>query len=325
MTDEQFDQQDVLAQEQELDKARAEELAEIGALQDEPEGGEPSEQASEEGQSAQEDDTGSQKQEPFRFSDEHKEDDQQQGDEETFEIVHNGQVHRLTKDRIKNLAQKGFDYDHKVGPHARIAQILEQDQGAAQVLDTYLKQRMGQSSQQEQPQNQNPLSDWKPKPADQFNSDEEWMQANVADAVQTALQQQQQSWQQQMQQYQSQQQQQSGPALVQQALMTHDPQGYREVAPHLKDLAARSLTMEQYQRVNNDLSALIEFYDWAKTQLNPRQEQQSQPQAQKRQNKPSFRAQSRGGEASRPSEQQAVWEMPRDEFQKVMSQLQGYQ
>lgn len=61
------------------------------------------------------------------------------GEDEVYEIVHHGHVHRVTKEKLINLAQKGFDYEQKVGPHRRIVQLVESDPRAAALLDSYVR------------------------------------------------------------------------------------------------------------------------------------------------------------------------------------------
>lgn len=60
---------------------------------------------------------------------------------ETFTITHNGVEHNLTRDKVIEFAQKGFDYDTKVGPHRRIVQLLDSDPTAQQLLNQHFLAR----------------------------------------------------------------------------------------------------------------------------------------------------------------------------------------
>jgi len=58
-----------------------------------------------------------------------------EADESITEIVHNGQVHKFTKEKLIELAQKGFDYDFKVGPHGKIVKMIEADPEIAKIVN----------------------------------------------------------------------------------------------------------------------------------------------------------------------------------------------
>jgi hypothetical protein len=66
-----------------------------------------------------------------------------QGTENVFTITHNGVEHNLDRDRMIELAQKGFDYDTKVGPHRRIVQLLDSDPNAQFLMNNYFMQKLG--------------------------------------------------------------------------------------------------------------------------------------------------------------------------------------
>lgn len=284
-------------------------------------------------------------QQPFRFSDEQQSepesDDSGQPEsqgEDYVEIVHRGQVHRVTKDKAKELAQKGFDYDVKVGPHQRIAQLIQSDPELAEKVDKHVKAKMqGQQppgEQQGQGQGQQPAqdpADLEVEPAEKFDSDEEWLKANMRKAQQAIIQQMQQ---QQAAQPQPQPQQGGMTQVqqVQQMLLAHDPQGYQQVAPHLKDFAEKNLTKQQFDRVNSDPQALLEFYQWVRPRVLGQQQgpQQGAPQARggeegRRKKQPSFRAQSGGGQPDRgKSEADRIWDMPNDQFWQEFEKIKGF-
>lgn len=292
------------------------------------------------GDTAQDTDDDSQgRQDRFRFSDEQDDSGQDQGDTgqgdaEYVEIVHRGQVHRVTPEKAKELAQKGFDYDVKVGPHARIAQLIQTDPELAQMVDNHVRAKMGQGQQGQQPQQtgqggqgqgpaKDPVQELEIEPADKFDTDEEWLQANMQKAVQATVQQMQQA--QAQNQAQAQPQPQQGVSSAEQLLLSHDPHGFRQVAPRLKEFAAKHLTVEQYQRVNNDPTALVEFYDWVKPQVLGQSEQQGQGGQRRQKPAASFRAQSGGGTPSRgKGESDKIWDMPNDQFEKELAKIKGF-
>ena len=84
------------------------------------------------------------------------------------------EMKKLERQAIINLAQKGFDYDTKVGPHSRIAQLVMADPGAAQVLNDYIHGKLAPQKQQEPEK-------FKPLPLADFDTETEWLMANLAE------------------------------------------------------------------------------------------------------------------------------------------------
>lgn len=62
---------------------------------------------------------------------------------QSYTIVHNGQEHVIDHDKMIELAQKGFDYDFKVGPHRKIVQLLDMDPAAQTMLNNYFSEKLG--------------------------------------------------------------------------------------------------------------------------------------------------------------------------------------
>jgi len=329
--------------EEEFEQAAADPEGEAAQLEPEPgDKGreEPADKGTQEGE-----------QEPFRFSDEQAAEESgdtgqsQPDDQQLYKIVHKGQVHWVTQDKLTELAQKGFDYDTKVGKHKKIAELLDHDPELAQKVDAEVKRKMGWDTQGQQPQQppggqgqtgqqgqqpaQDPFANLEVEPADKFNTDEEWLQANMKKALQLGLQQSQQSQQPQ----QAPPEQPGGMSPTGQMLFNHDPYNFRSVAPYLPTLAEQHLTKAQYDRVNNDPQALIEFYDWVKPQVVG--QTQSSPQGQGGQAPPSgsggkkkpqsFRAKSGGGEPDRGQDtEEKIWEMSNEAFEQEIEKFKGF-
>ena len=291
--------------------------------------------------------TGQQAQpQPFKFSDEETAEaggqdpgpGQQPGikDDDYIEIVHRGEKKFVHKDKAKDLIQKGYDYDVKVGPHSRFAQLIERDPQAAHWLDQYFRAKIqGQQpppppGSQQQPQGNQQQSD---DPFKGMDDDEPITAAEARKALQ-ALQAQQiqqipQTIQQQMQQAQQQQamsQRQGGMNQVAMMLQSRDPQNFAKVAPRLQEAAAQTLTKAQYDRVNNDPAALCEFYDYVKDQVvGGGQPQARQGGGRQASGGGTFRAQSGGGQPPRGKDAaQKIWEMPRKDFEAEMAKIKGY-
>lgn len=277
------------------------------------------------------DDGGQEPQQPerFKFSDEAEAETAGgqdpggagQSDDEYIEIVHRGEKKFVHKDKAKELIQKGYDYDVKVGPHARMVQLIQSDPNAAQMLDQYFRQKMsGQQPQQGQGQQQQQTDD----PFTGYEDDDIITAADARKALQRQQETIQQAIQRQQQQaaaYQQRQGQQAGMTQVQMMLQSRDPQNFQKVAPRLQEFAAKTLTKEQYDRVNSDPSALCEFYDYVATQVTGGPQSSGGRKAAPA----SFRAQSGGGQPPRGKDgSKKIWEMPRKDFEAEMAKIKGY-
>lgn len=61
----------------------------------------------------------------------------------SFTLVHNGVEHVVDEGKMRELAQKGFDYDVKVGPHGRLVKLIEEDGQAQALLNNYFSRKLG--------------------------------------------------------------------------------------------------------------------------------------------------------------------------------------
>jgi len=154
---------------------------------------------------------------------------------ELFDIVHRGQVHRVTKEKAIELAQKGFDYDVKVGPHGKLAYMLDRDPVLAREIEDGFRKRHDPNYQAPRQSEPDPFSEM---------DDDEPITAAEARAELKKIQQ-------AMLQRQAQPmpQQQAGPPQIQTILQGRDPANFNRVAPRLQEFASK-LSVEDYRRID---------------------------------------------------------------------------
>jgi len=220
---------------------------------------------------------------------------------QTFDIVHRGQVHKVTKDKLVELAQKGFDYDFKVGPHGKLVQLIDSDRGAADVLNDYIRTKYSNA----------PVEPPKPqlKPMSEYDDERKWLEDNVKvlaanqpRAVQAPAR--------------------PDPVSVMHAaIQTHDPTGSAEIIPILAEEAMNlslrdSRTIEE-AAARGDLSKFFQFYDHVKANVRPA------PIVPPKQ---TFKMKSGGGEPHRTTDKQInAWDMPAKDFQAMLAKVKsGY-
>ena len=204
-----------------------------------------------------------------------------------MEIVHNGNVHKFTKEKIIELAQKGFDYDTKVGPHGKIAQMIEQDPEVANVVNKYWQEKT-------QPEK------FKVKPMDDYEDETEWLADNMDKHMKNVPTPQ--------------------PAKqslnVMESLRMRDPEHCSKILPKLGEYATR-LSVRDYQKIDQDMGALCQFYDFVK------EKELTKAPAPKTPKTPGFRVKS-GGAAATKAEAVPVWKMSKADFQKQLDKIKGY-
>lgn len=241
-----------------------------------------------------EEELGDKKEEPARF--ELKQLEVEEAEEETVEIIHKGQPYKFTKDKIIELAQKGFDYDYKVGPHGKLVQMIEADPEIAELVNKHWQKKL---SNQEQT--------FKVKPITEYEDESEWLQDNISQALSQSLK----NFRPAPVTPQSQ-----GKA-VEAALKMRDPEYSNMIIPKLDQYASR-LSVADYKRVDSDMGALCQFYDFVKAQelakakIAPRETEQ-----------PGFRVKSGGGDAP-SADSKSVWNLSKDEFQKQLDRIKGF-
>ena len=225
-------------------------------------------------------------------------------------VIHQGkEVAIATEEDAKNYIQKGYDYDFKVGPHGKLARTMEEHpEFKKRVAQTWEDYASGKTETVPVPATKPELKsiDEYENPNDWFWDNHEkvkaWDAANVPTPPAPPAQ----------------------PAPVQQpaqmsaidmALVGHDPQYFHVVAPKIKEFAEKELTKAQYDRIDNDLPSLIQFYDYVKGQI-IKKPAETVPD-------PPFRVQSGGGEAPEVVKK-APWEgKNNDEFEQYMASVKG--
>ena len=151
------------------------------------------------------------------------------------EIVHNGKTHKVTHEQLINLAQKGFDYDFKVGPHGKIVQMLDADPELQEIITEHWNKKTGQGSGPEI------------KPFADYEDTDEWLRDNLSNI----------SSQPQPPQFD-----------IGAAMRMRDPDSFDTVIQHL-EVEAKKLSVRDYERIETDLGALCKFYDYVKAKVVP--------------------------------------------------------
>jgi len=234
-----------------------------------------------------------------RFKLETPEPEKESDDNGFTEIVHNGQVHRITKDKLIELAQKGFDYDFKVGPHGKIVQMIDSDPEIAKIVSDHWEKKLS-GDKEEKPS-------FKVKEIDDYDSETEWLQDNIQNAIEFGKSQ-------------------SAPVVQQparntavaDALKMRDPEYCDKVISAMPNYASQ-LSVTDYQRIDSDMGALCQFYDFVKTQ------ELAKTAAPTKVGTPGFRVRSGGGEAPKVAGKKSVaWNLSKDDFQKELNKIKGY-
>lgn len=222
------------------------------------------------------------------------------GDELFEEIVHGGQVHRITKDKYKELAQKGFDYDNKVGPHGKIARMIEADPAIAQMVEDAWAGKFKPKAEEV-----------KLKPLTDYEDEDTWLKDNLQSAVAAAVTNKQPPPPSPVTQT-------VGPSVAQ-TLMMRDPQHFQLVMNKMPQYL-NQLSVENYKRVDTDLSVLCEFYDYVKDQEISKAKIPSSQTIQK----PSFKVRSGGVDLKRGDTEDFAWKLSNDDFEKQLARIKGY-
>ena len=219
------------------------------------------------------------------------------------EVVHNGQVHRITEEKYLELAQKGFDYDTKVGPHARIVKLIEQYPEVADMVDSHVKGKLGTKPEAEK-------QGFEVKPLSSYETADEWLKDNVA------------TFSANMQQANVPQAptQEDINAQIVTTLKMHDPQDFATVFPEMKK-AVNDLTIAQYQRVDSDLAELLKFYDSVKAQV--KAPKTTPPR------KPLFTPPFKVTSGKLPQQQNVntadkIWDLPNSKFNAAIDKAKGF-
>jgi len=245
----------------------------------------------------------------FKLEEEKPEPKEKGGEEEpeSIEIIHGGQAYKFTKDKIIELAQKGFDYDKKVGPHGKLVQMIETDPGLAQMINNYWQGKLAGTSEG--------VAETKPKfeakPLKDYETETEWLQDNFQNFLKTY---------EPPKKEESVKPRQDGPESVKNMLKMRDPVNFEKVFPSMMD-AIPNLSVRDYKRIDSDLGALCQFYDFVKGQATEVPKKETVENV----DKPGFRVRSGGGEAPKDEEKaDYAWNLNKDDFQKQLNKVKGY-
>lgn len=212
----------------------------------------------------------------------------EQKSDETFEIVYKGETKKLSREEIKNLAQKGFSYHqdmNRIASKKKLVSLIEEDEEIGNLVDDYVRNRA------------------KPKVTklEDYPSEEEWLSDNIK-RINKA------------EKYAKQTQTNPGQEIIEFFRMK-DPDNYEKVLVEVAK-QANDLTVNEYTKVNSSMEELERFYDTVKGRI-------ANPEASKP--KQTFRMKSGGGEVSRPKENNTkVWELSSKDFNKAISEARGY-
>jgi len=212
--------------------------------------------------------------------------EEEQPADDLTEIVHQGTSYKFTKDKIVELAQKGFDYDTKVGQHGKIAQMIDSDPELSNVVSEYWRKKAEPGK-------------FEIKPMDNYEDESEWLSDNLQQAMKAIPKPQPRREQ----------------PNVMDALKMRDPEHSNTVLPKLGEYAAQ-LSVRDYQRIDSDMGALCQFYDFVK-------EKETGKVASREVESPGFRIKS-GGSAPKKSEPVSPWNLSKVDFQKQLDKIKGY-
>jgi len=254
--------------------------------------------------------------------------------EDFLEIKHRGQIHKVTREKALELAQKGFDYDVKIGPHVNLVNLVQNDPGAAAALQGYLEGKLKGGAAQDAASGSEKGKtgkDWKIRKVSEFDNDEvAWLknfleenQENLRPAPREAP---------------------AAPAVhpvvgIARQLAGRDPEHYLKVMPRLEEFA-RQLKHGDYEKVNANFSNLCKFYDWVKGRILSEGADAAagdpaalaaDPAAAAAAGKtvrPQFRAKSGGGVPDRGAggkdSEDYYWNKSQKEFNQLVAQLKGF-
>ncbi len=229
--------------------------------------------------------------------------EEQPEEPEVVEIVHNGQVHKVTREKLVELAQKGFDYDYKVGPHGKLVQLVDEDEELQKLINDHVRQKY-EGKEPPKPQQE---EDIEFVPLDDSRTPEEWLKENIKRA--------RKAWEGE-----------ARPAAPPQnalpptgvILQMRDPEHFQDVMKVFHE----ELWKQPYARVQSidkDLGELIKFYDEVRAGVT--KEAPAKPTTT---NNPPFRMPSGGHEQRSDKPKPNVWDLPNDKFQEIISKAKGY-
>lgn len=246
------------------------------------------------------------------------------GDEEMVEIVHHGEVKKVTKKKLVELAQQGFDYSQKVGPHQQLAMMVENHPEFARMVNQawhqYASGTQKPMGAQKGDETEKGKATATVKPLSEYENVDDWVKDTYVPLQEKVVQ-----LEQRLSEASSRQQRpnpNAGIAHYVNMITTHDPVYAQRVLPRMAEYE-KNLTVNQYQAIVNDTTGanLLQFYNWVKEQelsKNKKTPLGDRGPAKKKPN-PQLKVRSGGGEAPREDDEgKEVWKLSRKDFQSIM-------
>ena len=216
-------------------------------------------------------------------------------------------------EKYLELAQKGFDYDFKVGPHARIAKLLESDPKIATIVNEYVQGQISETKKKEEPEKKPEFSI---KPLEEYENADAWLKDNIK----TFSEQQvvvppapQKPTQKDVAQQ------------VETSLKMRDPHGFAKVYPEMI-AQIPNLTIAQYQAIDADVAELFKFYDAVRENVMKKDDGAPPPGKTTEVPSPSFKVSS-GKTTAEPVNKKTpeyVWNLPNNKFDQVINRAKGF-
>lgn len=207
-----------------------------------------------------------------------------------------------TEEDAKNYIQKGVNYDHKVGPHGKLAKIMDEYPDFANKVAADWEAFVAGRQSTETPEPTKPEL----KSLDDYKDPNDWLMDNVGKLLERVPK------------------AEPTPSVAEtppwvSAVVARDPDNFNKVAPLLPEYAEKYLTKAQYDKVNNDLPSLVRFYDKVKEHVigKPKETPPAKP------NEPAFRVKSGGGEAPSDTAKPPWEDKNNEEFEEYMAGIKG--
>jgi len=251
-------------------------------------------------------------------------------DDGLTEIIHQGRVYKVTQAELVNGFQKSFDYDRKVGPHGKIAQMIDADPEFAKEVRNAWDRRMGQGPQEKQPQ----APEFQISPLTEDKNAEDWLRENLVNFSKA----------QKPTVAQPLPQKPEDPRVsMLKALQVHDPKNYSLIVNNLEPFIA-DLPYKYHKQIDDavrqgNTAPFLQMCDFVRDSVLKKQKAtqttgETQPITEtptqqatqgKPRNVPAFRVKSGGGEPERPSDTKDPWTHNNADFRALMNSVKEKQ